>query len=366
MKQVVITLLCCLVIGAGIPARAADWNKAVDLFKRGKYLEAAMEAKAVIEETNPEWAEGLVFLGLCYLKAGKYNEAVVELDKAVRINSGLAQAYLYLGQVYAAQKKYSDALQQYQKAINQADTQQEKRYLPLIYEEAGDAAYALKRFDDAAGFYQQAVNLNPKRDSLWFRLGIVYYMNKDFQNAVGPFEKAYTMNSKDKNYGIYYLRTLTYLKQWDKAIQVADALTRLYPNETDIAEAAAHAYLGAKSFNKAIQYYQIYLKANPNDGWGWYNLGQAFVGAKQYKQAEPALKKAAQILNNYRVYALLGFVYVKTKKYNDAKAQYQKAYELSKKPEYFEEIKKIEKRIEQEELKRKGLAEEVDSGDDGV
>jgi len=193
----------------------------------------------------------------------------------------------------------------------------------------------------------------------------VHYMNKDFQNAEVPLEKAYQMKPQNKQYGLFYLRTLTYLKKWPKATQVADALVRLYPNELDIVEAAAHAYLGAKKFNNAIKYYQVYLKAKPDDGWAWYNLGQAFVGAKQYAQAEPALKKAAQIVNNYRVYALLGFVYVKTKKYNDAKAQYKKAYELSKKPQYFEEIKKIEKRIEQEELKRKGLAEEVPPEKDG-
>ena len=71
------------------------------------------------------------------------------------------------------------------------------------------------------------------------------------------------------------------------------------------------------------------------------------------------LKKATTILGNYRPHALLGFVYIKLKKYENARSEYQKAYDLSKKPKYFEEIKKIDERIRQEELKKKGLAEEV-------
>lgn len=362
-----VSLLMLLVFSLGLSwtyAWATDWSTAVDLYKRGKYIEAAMEAKAWLEQNKQDWAEGLTFLGQCYLKAGKYNEALVEFDKAIRADAEQAKPYLYIGEIYSAQKKYSEAVKHFQKAEQKADTPEERKYLPLIYEEAGDAAMALKSIEEAAAFYQKATQLNSKRDTLWYKLGVAYYTGHDFDNALQAFENAYNSAPKNKNYGLYYLKTLTYVKKYDKATAIADHLVKLYPNEDVIIEASANAYLGAKIYPKAIQFYTTHLQNNPRDGWGYYNLGQAYVGAKQYEKAIEPLKKASELLNNYRVNDLLGFTYVKLKKYEDAKVQYQKAYDISKKPEYFEEIKNIQKRIEQEELKRKGLAEEIK--DDGT
>ncbi len=361
MKRIVAIFFVLFVCASVLSSYAQDWNKARDLFKRGKYLEAATEAKKVIESTNPDWAQGRLFLGLCYLKAKKYQEALVELDRTLQLDPKIASAYFYLGQVYAAQKKYSEALAQYEKAVKNVDTEKEKRILPLVYKEAGNAARQLRRWGKAVQYFKKATELNPKDHQAWFLLGYSYSKQNDFNRAIQALGKAYQLKPREKMYGIYYVKTLLIVKKYNEAKSVVENLLKLYPNESDVLKYAGDVYLGLKQFEKAATYYAQYLKLKPNDGWYIFNYAQALVKLKKWSEAEQQLKKAASILKNYRVYALLGYVYIKMKKYQDAKVQYKKAYDLSKKPQYFEELKKIDKRIEQEELKKKGLAEEVTS-----
>ena len=56
------------------PAAMADQEQALTYFKGGKYLEAAGEFQAIIDE-HPDYAYAYFMLGNCFLKTNKATDA---------------------------------------------------------------------------------------------------------------------------------------------------------------------------------------------------------------------------------------------------------------------------------------------------
>jgi tetratricopeptide (TPR) repeat protein len=140
------------------------------------------------------------------------------------------------------------------------------------------ALVSQRQADAAIVELQKAAELDPKNAETQFQLGYVNLVLKgNAAAAVAALDKAVALDPGNANYLTNLGAALNGQKQYDRAI-------------TELGKATS-----SPGYNRAE---------------AWIYLGQAYVGAKRYKDAVPALEKAIAVApNSDQAYATLGWAY---------------------------------------------------------
>jgi tetratricopeptide (TPR) repeat protein len=93
----------------------SEYNSGVKLMKEGNYNLAEKKFKAAVKK-NPNMAEAHNNLGFSLRKQGspKYDEALSHYNRAIELNSDLAEAYMYRGVLYMLMGDEQKALADHQ------------------------------------------------------------------------------------------------------------------------------------------------------------------------------------------------------------------------------------------------------------
>ena len=165
-------------------------------------------------------------LGLCYYNLNKLDKAIFFLNKSISQNNNYYESYNNLGSVYLKQKKYLKAFQNYKKAIlinnkfydgylnivkllielqkykcaekflesllNVNSNYYEYYYLKgLIYKRLG-------HFQTSMENYLLAIEKNPNHHLSFNEIGFLFWLKKDYKNAIIYFDKSLSINKDFK------------------------------------------------------------------------------------------------------------------------------------------------------------------------
>ena len=93
------------------------------------------------------------FLEINYFRDKKYQEAIIEFEKALKIDPGLAEGYYGLGYAYCSKNQCEASLEYFKKAIELS---------PNYVDAYNGMAYAynvLGKYDDTINYYSKALQL---------------------------------------------------------------------------------------------------------------------------------------------------------------------------------------------------------------
>ncbi len=160
-----------------------------------------------ITVVDPLTARAYTNRGILLFKKGDLDDALADLDAAIRINPGLAGAYVARGAVRRAKSDIKAALADFDRAISidrnlsQAYDQRANLFLDL-----GDITAALAdikrslaldpRSDGAIAEFDRAIELNPKMAWAYQGRGTARMAKGDFEPAIVDFSRALELNSK--------------------------------------------------------------------------------------------------------------------------------------------------------------------------
>jgi tetratricopeptide (TPR) repeat protein len=148
-------------------AREAN-NRGAALYHRGAYEAAVLEFQRALE-IDSKMAEAHNNLGLAYSQIKKNKEAVEAFKRALALDSGMGEAYNNLGLLYHLGAEYGKAVQMFQTSL-------EKNANPsAAYTNLGNSYYEAKKFKEAVAAWQKALEFNP--------------LNKDAKRALEMFHK---------------------------------------------------------------------------------------------------------------------------------------------------------------------------------
>ena len=143
----------------------------------GLYDRAAEVSKRALE-LDPISLEAHRSRGIVYLNTQNLEQAINEFEQALAINKNIADLHLYMGVTYKALGDYDKAqealLASY--ALNPEDT--------IALTELSRAYFADGRYAQAAQYAEEAVAVDPTNPNLHGNLGIVYYKNDDYTQAI--------------------------------------------------------------------------------------------------------------------------------------------------------------------------------------
>jgi tetratricopeptide (TPR) repeat protein len=149
--------------------------------------EAAEILQGIIQDSSEDQKHVLAaldLLGTVLRDHQQYDEAVLEYQKAIKLNPKYAAAHVGLGIVLEDRHKQDEAVVEYQKAIK-LDPKHAAAYYNL-----GKARYFQHKYDDAILEYQKAIKLNPKYASAYYWWGLALSEKGKPDEAKEKFAKA--------------------------------------------------------------------------------------------------------------------------------------------------------------------------------
>ena len=217
------------------------------------------------------------------------DDAVLELQEAVKLDSDFALAHSMIGDIYRKQGKFSQA----------------------------------------AGAYEQACELDPWAFSDHFHLGEVYQLLKRFQDAVKVFKRACLLrpNHAQANYGLgvcYYK-----LNDFENAAKYCGKAAELEPDNAEIFASLGKIHGKNGDDYKAINFYKQALEINANQPNVMVSLGMVYVRMKRFGPGRLILEKAVALApDSANTHIALGYCLLREKTPSEALAQYKQALVL--------------------------------------
>jgi protein O-mannosyl-transferase len=124
------------------------------------------------------WSERVrVTLSKMYIDAGRYDEALVLLQRALQINPDYVATYVNLSSVYFEKRQYDSAMEILRRGL-QIDPNSAKLHANIgtLYEKIGQPGLAITHL-------QRAITLNPSYTKAHINLGIIFYRQKRLREA---------------------------------------------------------------------------------------------------------------------------------------------------------------------------------------
>lgn len=201
-------------------------NLAAAFIKAEKFDEAILycrKALAII----PLYTEAYNNLGLALAGAGRLEEATAQYLTAIELNPRYADAYNNLGLVRTKQGRWAQALDMYMAAIGTDP------FNPKAYNNLGLLLMEQGRVDAAVHRFQQGLGILPRNAGLHYNLANALSWKGDWARAIGHYHRAIGadphMAQAHNNLGIAYVR----IERFDLAIGHFKAALQIDPDFKD-------------------------------------------------------------------------------------------------------------------------------------
>lgn len=254
-------------------------------------------------------------LGGLYAISGDLGAAEESYDAAIELDPRAVDARAGLGDIYAQQGRVEDAEAQFILAIE---------LLPANwygYSEYGRFLIGQQRFEEAIENYERAVELAPGNSNGYNNLGVIYYLLGDFQKAADNYRRSLEIDpdgSAFSNTGTLYYFAGDFKAAEEMFVRAAEQTPtdyRIWGNLGD-----ARRFTGAPeqdvraSYERAVELANLRLEVNPRDketllnlAWYYANLGRDVAARSTLESARPgSVSDPGQVYVIALVNAVLG------------------------------------------------------------
>ena len=220
----------------------------------------------------------------------KYDEALIDYNKAIELRPMYTEAFNNRGAVFLDKKRYQEAISDFNKVI-----ELQKNY-PAAYSNRGLAMMETGKNSEARADFDKAIELNADFAEAYYNRGLLSMTEKRSAEALKDYNKALELNPNYK-----------------EAIINRDVLLGKSRSPDEI----------LADYNKAIE-------EKPNDPELYYKRGTFFLDLKKYNEAKSDLNRAIQLLPSYsEAYNTLGIAHFEEKNMDSALYNFNKALALN-------------------------------------
>lgn len=220
---------------------------------------------------------------------------------------------------------------------------QEKVKTPAEYFKSGLIYVKQGNFNQAVSDFTKAIVLNPNYAEAYCNRGTAYAKQGNFNQAISDHTKAIALNPDFAE--AYCNRGIAYSSQgnFSQAIPDFTKAIALNPNLTEAYYIRGLTYYKQGIFSQAILDFTEAIAINSNHVEAYCNRGDAYSSLGNFSQAISDYNKGIEINPNYaEAYCNRGIIYYLTKEYDKAWIDVHKAIELGYvvKPEFIAVLKK--------------------------
>lgn len=289
------------------------------VFYKLKDYKSALEYALIAENLMKFKAQYKSQVGLIYYKLNEIENATNYFKTAIAISSGKKGFYYsMLGNCYIKLGKYNEAIEMFNKVL------EEKPWDKRVYADIARAYYKAgnkskgDEYRILAGDQWRGME-EPEEEKYSRSKGWQFYSEKNYDEAIKIFidDSKKDPKNPDPILGLAY----SYYKkeQLDKALSYADKAVKVAPDYYRCFSARAFIYEKTGKIDKAIIDYQKALELNSDDKFSREQLAKILYKNKDYINAEINLKAILEYKPNDTYFLkMLGNTLIELKKYNEA------------------------------------------------
>ena len=363
--------------------------------KNSNYSEAERVYRKCIKN-SPENAELMVEYAICLIKDSKYDDAEVELERALSIKPGMVQAFLTCASLYEKTGNTNKHISFMMLAANAAPENFDIRLnLAEQLRKYGDFVGAISQYDQILAFnpnqetacfskglilmkqeklteanqcFIRIINNNPSAFDAHFNLASCYYRQKKYALAINHFR--ISSRNKDLANRSLYLMAQCYSKRndFDQAIVAMEKLIAVDDKNVSYQKALGEFYEGAGEYDMASDvYYDLTLLA-PKRSEFWLKLAHCQIKTNNFQKAERTLNKVFRVQPGHiEGHKVLAELYAAKHLYKEAIEEYQRILMLNENNgEIYLSLAKIYKEIDREVDEMEALNQAIINGKETV
>ena len=309
-------------------------------------------------------------LGIIYARMQRFDDAIVNLEDAARLEPGYLQAYLALGLLYEAKKNQQGAIKTYEEVLKKDPRNKDaRRLLGNIYIEQKKPKEAIRQFEaliridpdetgayiDLAGIYlkmdntagakkviSEAKEAGIKDAKIYLIEGIVYSQNNLFKEAIEAYKKALAIEPKNSLCNFYMGAAHERLGEKKEAVFFLKEAIGFDKNNAE-----AYNYLGYMyaedgiDLDEAIGLIKKALEIDPENGAFLDSLGWAYFKKGWAQKAVVELEKSLKFVpKDPTIHDHLGDAYFREGRIKKARVEWRKSLKFDPKQE------KVRKKLE--------------------
>ena len=253
-----------------------------------KTLEEKMD-QILDSQKHPDEVEILIELGSEHMRAGRYEEALREFERALSICLESPRVLCLLGEAHEQMGCPVEAEENYVKAIKVA---------PLFvkaYQRLADLYERQGMTKKAAELLSQASKISPRNTGRQIRLGRLYLKAGDSNKAREAFSEAMRVSGQNAEIRTEIGEVFLKHEMAGEAAQAFEGALKINPQMVHVYNRLGIAYRKQGKFKEAIEQYKRALRIAPNDENLYYNLGRALLEAAMREDALKAFRDALKI-----------------------------------------------------------------------
>jgi tetratricopeptide (TPR) repeat protein len=148
-----------------------------------------MKVKVLLKEEgiptteNKKTAKTFYEYGEVYFMEGDFNNAIKELNEAIKLDTNLKDAYSLRAEICLRMGQYDQVILDYSELIRI------EPYNFLRYIHRGDVYFKNNHYDQAIGDYNEAIRLDPEEYLSYMKRGLTYYEKGQYDQTLSDFNK---------------------------------------------------------------------------------------------------------------------------------------------------------------------------------
>ena len=261
--------------------------------------------------------------GVTYRLMKRYDDALVDLDRAIELDHERASASSSRGQAYRLMGRYDDALADFTRAI-ELDPSSDWNFA-----DRGYTYQLMGRYDDALADLTRAIELDPSSDWAITIRGQTYRALERYDDALADFDRAIELDPSS-DWAIT-IRGQTYqaLERYDDALADFTSAIELDPSDADYLASRAETYRLIGRYDDALVDFDRAIELDPSSAWNFADRGYTYRALERYDDALADFDRAIELdPSSAWAITIRGQAYRALERYDDALADFDRAIEL--------------------------------------
>ncbi len=298
--------------------------------------ESTLEEVEAHLRQNPNDASAWNLKGVLLARMERFGAALRALDRAIRIDSKLAEAHTNRGRVLMAlgDDKAQEALRSFDRALKLAPDN-----LTALIDKAR-VLKALRRRKEEFVCLMKICKLAPEKWEAFVRLGDILLEQRQFKTAIESYDRALKINDDLVPAYMHRAFALAMLEKWKEAIRSAETATKLAPEDVEAWRILAEVNLRASKYKSAKKALKKASEIDPEDAGIEYTLGVVEYEQGHLREALKYFRRALIRRKDYSA-ALrnMAFVLMKLEEWKEAAVTFEQLTSIVRnEPDFFDAL----------------------------